>query len=73
MSSSMDIHVNGNENGHHDHILRPRAIKPTNRAIQRTLSEDGLSMINCTNEVTENGTATGQTRHVNIYILDFMS
>ena len=44
MSSSADIRVNGDgiENGH-DHILRPRAVKPGNPAVLRARSEDSYS------------------------------
>ncbi|RDW71083.1 hypothetical protein BP6252_07646 [Coleophoma cylindrospora] len=59
MSSSADVFTNGN--GHHDHILRPRAIKPSNPSVVRTLSEDGLLMNSSyMKESGENG-GTAQT------------
>ena len=60
MSTSADVHTNGN--GHtngHEHILRPRAIKPMNPAI-RASSDEGL----LAPDGIENGTASGQTRLV---------
>ncbi|KAE9379763.1 sterol o-acyltransferas-like protein [Stipitochalara longipes BDJ] len=58
MSSSADIHTNGNGNGnsHHEHILRPRAVKPANPAVLRTMGEDGLLAAENTN-----GSISGQT------------
>jgi sterol O-acyltransferase len=58
MSSSADIHVNGNGNAHHEHILRPRAVKPANPAVLRTMSEEGLTAA----ESPQNGSISGQTR-----------
>jgi sterol O-acyltransferase len=60
MSSSADIHTNGN--GHavnNEHILRPRAVKPANPAVLRTMSEEGLLAI----ENVQNGSISGQTRY----------
>jgi sterol O-acyltransferase len=63
MSSSTDIHMNGNGDAIHDHILRPRAVKPSNPAILRAMSKDRLAP-NGNNELPETGTSTGQTRYV---------
>jgi len=60
MSTSAEIRINGNGNAHHEHILRPRAIKPGNPAVLRTMSEEGLLS---GKENAQNGTASGQTRH----------
>ncbi|KAL3419563.1 MBOAT family protein [Phlyctema vagabunda] len=57
MSTSADLLVNGN--GHHDHILRPRPMKPLNPSVQRTLSEEGLLVNGGVKEFPE--TNTGQT------------
>ncbi|KAN0114412.1 sterol o-acyltransferase-like protein [Hyaloscypha variabilis] len=57
MSSSADIHTNGNGNAQHEHILRPRAVKPTNPAVLRTMSEEGLLAA----ENVQNGSISGQT------------
>jgi sterol O-acyltransferase len=46
MSSSADIQMNGNAHTSHDHILRPRAVKPANQAVLRTLNEEGLLAAN---------------------------
>jgi sterol O-acyltransferase len=58
MSSSADIHTNGNGYANHEHILRPRAVKPANPAVLRTLSEEGLLAA----ENVQNGSISGQTR-----------
>jgi hypothetical protein len=60
MSTSAEIRVNGNGNAHHEHILRPRAIKPGNQAVLRTMSEEGLLP---GKENAQNGNASGQTRY----------
>jgi hypothetical protein len=60
MSTSAEIRINGNGNTHHEHILRPRAIKPGNPAVLRTMSEEGLLS---GKENAQNGTASGQTRY----------
>ncbi|KAH8777148.1 sterol o-acyltransferase-like protein [Hyaloscypha sp. PMI_1271] len=57
MSSSADIHTNGNGNARHEHILRPRAIKPNNPAVLRTMGEEGLLAV----ESMQNGSVSGQT------------
>ncbi len=54
--------MNGNENATHDHILRPRAIKPGNPAILHTRSEEGLLAVATSAEPSLNGTISGQTR-----------
>jgi len=61
MSYSTDIHVNGNGDTQ-DHILRPRAIKASNPAVLRAMSEDGYLTANGTKETAETGISTGQTR-----------
>ncbi|KAG0646721.1 Sterol-ester synthase 2 [Hyphodiscus hymeniophilus] len=60
MSSSTDIHMNGNGDANHDHILRPRAVKPSNPAVLRAIDNDRLAP-NGGNEMPESGTLTGQT------------
>ena len=62
MSTSAEIHTNGHADGHHDHILRPRAVKPGNPAVIRAMSEDGLLAVNAAGEITQNGNVSGQTR-----------
>jgi hypothetical protein len=42
-----------------DNILRPRAVKPMNPEVLRTLSEEGFLKANGSNE---NGRATAETR-----------
>jgi sterol O-acyltransferase len=59
MSSSADIHTNGNGNARHEHILRPRAVKPNNPAVLRTMGEEGLLAV----ESMQNGSVSGQTRY----------
>jgi sterol O-acyltransferase len=58
MSSSADIQMNGNGHTNHDHILRPRAVKPANQAVLRTLNEEGLLAA----DNVQNGNISGQTR-----------
>jgi hypothetical protein len=58
MSSSADIQMNGNAHTSHDHILRPRAVKPANQAVLRTLNEEGLLAA----DNVQNGNISGQTR-----------
>jgi len=58
MSSSADIQMNGNGHTSHDHILRPRAVKPANQAVLRTLNEEGLLAA----DNVQNGNISGQTR-----------
>jgi len=48
--------------GHHDHILRPRAVKPGNPAVMRAMSEEGLLAVNATGEIMQSGNAFEQTR-----------
>ncbi len=50
--------MNGNGHTHHEHILRPRAVKPANPAVLRTLSEEGL----LATDNVQNGNISGQTR-----------
>ena len=65
MSSSADIYMNGNGNGNanDDHILRPRAVKPGNPAVLRTLSEEGLLSNGNSIDGSINGATSGQTRY----------
>jgi sterol O-acyltransferase len=51
--------MNGNGHAHHEHILRPRAVKPANQAVLRTMSEEGLSAA----DGPQNGSISGQTRY----------
>jgi sterol O-acyltransferase len=46
MSTSAEIHANGNGHAHHEHILRPRALKPGNPDVLRTIGEDGGLAVN---------------------------
>ena len=60
MSTSADIQTNGNGHTSHDHILRPRALKPANPAVIRAISEEGLLSV----ESAESNTTSGQTRYI---------
>ena len=62
MSTSADVHVNGNGKPDHDHILRPRAVKLGNPAVVRAMSEEGLLAPNGTKDLPGTGVTTGQTR-----------
>ncbi len=62
MSTSTDINTNGNGDASHDHILRPRALKPGNPAVLRTMSEEGHLAATNAKENGPNGVASGQTR-----------
>jgi sterol O-acyltransferase len=57
--SSTGIHINGNGHSSHEHIIRPRAVKPANPAVLRTMSEEGL----LATEQVQNGSISGQTRY----------
>jgi hypothetical protein len=46
-------------NGYNDNLLRPRAVKPMNHEVLRTLSEDGHFK---PNGPDENGRTTAETR-----------
>lgn len=59
MSSASGVLLNGNNSSEHDHILRPRAQKPMNPDVLRTLNGDGHLT---PKELMENGGASGQTR-----------
>lgn len=59
MSSSTDIHTNGNGNANYDHILRPRAVKPANPDVLRALNDDGYLTAK---DGMENGGSTAHTR-----------
>jgi sterol O-acyltransferase len=63
MASSTDIHMNRNGDANHDHILRPRAVKPPNPAVLRAMSDDKLFVATGNKEFSETGTSTGQTRY----------
>ncbi|CZT49305.1 related to acyl-CoA sterol acyltransferase [Rhynchosporium secalis] len=58
MSNSADVIPNGN--GHHDHILRPRAMKPGNPAVLRTQSAEGIT-IPRTKDGSQNESVSCQT------------
>jgi len=62
MSTATDAHTNGNGHVGHDHILRPRAIKPQNPVVLRALSEDRY-LSTGSKDVPELG-GSGQTRFV---------
>lgn len=72
MSTSAEIHINGNGRLDHDHILRPRAVKPGNPAVLRAMSEDGLLAPNGTKDLPETGVTTGQTRSVSSILLEIL-
>lgn len=59
MSTSADVHTNGDS---HEHILRPRAVKPPNPAVIRTISEEGLQPTIAITDVSEEGSVTDLTR-----------
>ncbi|KAK0101371.1 hypothetical protein ONS95_006546 [Cadophora gregata] len=59
MSTSSDFMGNGN--GHHDHILRPRATKPGHPAVLRTLSEERLLTVSKPKDIVNNENTSGQT------------
>lgn len=64
MSTSAEIRLNGNGNAAHDHILRPRAIKPGNPDVIRTLGEGGLLAVNGNRDAFEqNANISAQTRY----------
>jgi sterol O-acyltransferase len=54
MTTSAELTMNGDDN-----ILRPRAVKPMNPEVLRTLSEEGFLKANGSNE---NGRTTAETR-----------
>jgi hypothetical protein len=58
MSTSADITTNGNGRADHEHILRPRAVKPGNPGVLRAQTEEGLLAV-----ALENGNISGQTRY----------
>ncbi|TVY88885.1 putative sterol O-acyltransferase [Lachnellula willkommii] len=61
-TTSAEPQLNGNNDENHDHILRPRAVKPGNPAVLRTLGEDGLLAVNGNKEASQsNGIMSGQT------------
>ena len=66
MSSSAEVHINGNGNSQHDRILRPRAVKTSNPVVLRALSEEGYLSVNGGIELTENGSST--TRQVSAFL-----
>jgi hypothetical protein len=47
-------------NGDHDHVLRPRAVKPMNPEVLRTMSQEDYLKPN--GYTSENGGTTGHTR-----------
>lgn len=54
MTTSAELRVNGGDN-----ILRPRAVKPMNPEVLRTLSEEGFLKVDRSNE---NEKTTAETR-----------
>lgn len=64
MSTSAQVQANGTGNGRHDHILRPRAVKPANPSVLRTLNEEGLLAPDAIKDASLNGNVSGQTRCV---------
>lgn len=58
----MEARPNGNGAATHEHILRPRALKPGNPAVLRALSEEGLLAPEGVKDALQNGSASGQTR-----------
>lgn len=58
MATSADPYMNGN----HDHILRPRAVKPMNPEILRAQVEDGYFSTNGHTLKVENVASSSQTR-----------
>jgi sterol O-acyltransferase len=62
-SAQVQVQLNGNGNIGHDHILRPRAVKPGNPGVLRTLSEEGLLAPDATKDASLNGNVSGQTRY----------
>lgn len=63
-SSSADVYSNGNSDAAHEHILRPRAVKPGNPAVLRALSEEGFL---AAKNGLQNGDPSGQTRQVSLH------
>jgi sterol O-acyltransferase len=59
MSTSAEITADGNGSVNHDHILRPRALKPGNPGVLRAQIEEGLLAV-----AHETGNSSGQTRCV---------
>jgi hypothetical protein len=57
MSTSTESHAGGD----HDHILRPRAVKPINPQIERALNQEGYLKVNGLIVNDESG-GTSQTR-----------
>ena len=66
MSTSAEPYANGNGHANHDHILRPRAAKPINPDVLRTLGEEGVSINGHSKEYLE--APSGHTRSA--YILN---
>jgi sterol O-acyltransferase len=65
MSSSAEIHTNGDANSAQDRILRPRAVKATNPVVLRALSDEGYLSANGTGTgdyIENGGTSTATTR-----------
>ncbi|TVY26365.1 putative sterol O-acyltransferase [Lachnellula hyalina] len=60
-TTSAEPQLNGHHKEDHDHILRPRAVKPGNPAVLRTLGEDGLLAVNGKEASQTNGSTSGQT------------
>ena len=58
MATSADPYMNGT----HDHILRPRAVKPMNPEVLRAQTEDGYFHTNGHPQKVENVISSSQTR-----------
>jgi len=63
MSTATDAQANGNGRLDHDHILRPRAVKPSNPGVLRALSDD-RHLSTAPKDILELG-GSGQTRFAN--------
>jgi len=69
MSTSTELQANGNGKAGHDHILRPRAIKPGNPDVLRALGENGLLAVNGNKDAFQQN-SSGQTRYGSPYTID---
>lgn len=62
MSSSSELHINGNGSSQHEHILRPRAVKNQNPVVVRALSGEDFLSANGAKGPGENGGSTAPSR-----------
>ena len=53
----------GNGEVSHDHIIRPRAVKPGNPAVLRAMGEESFFAAATGKENNQNGNISGQTRY----------